>query len=139
MPRMYHVKLGKLQDKAFEMSFNMPPNLDNYSRVGVPCIPNMIKLENCKLMYQFLSKTLPKKIQETMKTDKDNKSLERTHKYDTRNKNKLNIARTNNRDYNKSFLVNSVKDFETLSVVTQKVHPLPLFMSCKKEIMHNHD
>ena len=140
MSSVYQKKLEKLQDKAFEISFNLSPKLYNYNKVEVPCIPNMIKLENCKLMYQYLAKMLPKKIQDTMKTDKDNKSLERTHKYDTRNKNKLNIARTNNRDYNKSFLVHSVKDFETLSVVTQKLHPLPLFMSsCKKEIMRNHD
>ena len=140
MPNYHRKKLEKLQNKAFEMSFNLTPKLFNYNKVEVPCIPNMIKIENCKLMYQFLANLLPKKIQDTMKMDKDNKSLERTHKYDTRNKNKLNIARTNNRDYNNSFLVHSVKDFETLSVVTQKLHPLPLFMSsCKKEVMCNHD
>ena len=47
-------------------------------------------------------------------TDSLNKSLEKTHRYHTRNKNKLNLPKINNKNYRNSFLYQANKQIMLL-------------------------
>ena len=51
-------------------------------------VKQLVQLEHAKLGYRLQNKLLPKKIIQIIATDSSNKSLEKTHKYHTRNKNK---------------------------------------------------
>ena len=49
-----------------------------------------------------------------MATDSSNKSLEKSHRYHTRNKNKLNLPRIKNKQYRNSFLYKANKQIMLL-------------------------
>ena len=54
-------------------------------------ISSLIRLEHLKLGYRMLHKSLPPQINTHLSTDQNKISLEKSHKYDTRNKNKPNL------------------------------------------------
>ena len=69
-------KTGKLEDTI----------LQKVNQLDIPTISEMIKLANWKLGYKFYNQQLPKKIELLLNTDKQNGSLQKTHKYETRYK-----------------------------------------------------
>ena len=50
----------------------------------------MIKLANWKLGHTFYNQQLPRKIEILLNTEKQNDSLKKTHKYETRHKKLMN-------------------------------------------------
>ena len=89
-------------------------------------IKQLVKLENVKLGYRLQNDLLPKKIKQLISTDSQDKSLEKRHNYNTRNKNKLNLPKINNKLYRDSFLYQSNKEFLLLpKIITSKpsYHP----------------
>ena len=77
-------------------------------------IKQLVQLEHAKLGYRLQNKLLPKKIIKVIATDSLNKSLEKTHRYHTRNKNKLNLPKINNKNYRNSFLYQANKQIMLL-------------------------
>ena len=73
-------KVDKLEDTIFQRS----------NQLDILTISEMVKLANWKLGYKFYNQQLPKKIELLLNTDKQNGSLQKTHKYETRNKKLLN-------------------------------------------------
>ena len=64
-------------------------------------------------------------------------SLVKNHPYQTCHKNKPNRPLATNPAYHNSFLCKCIRDFETLSLVTQKPMSLLLFIQkAKYDIMH---
>ena len=49
-------------------------------------VKQLVQLEHAKLGYRLQNRILPKKIIQIVATDSSNKSLEKSHKYHTRNK-----------------------------------------------------
>ena len=73
-------------------------------------INELVRLEHAKLGYRLENKLLPKKIMQIITTDSKNKSLEKLHKYNTRNKNKLYLPKIKNKLYRNSFLYQANKE-----------------------------
>ena len=95
-------------------------------------LSNLIKLENYKLGYKLINKMLPKKLSADMSIDKNNNPLHKQHKYDTRNKNQLNIPKHKSSSYHNSFLCASIRDYSTLPHSITSCTSLHAFMvRCK--------
>ena len=77
-------------------------------------IKQLVQLEHVKLGYRLQNKLLPKKIMQIIATDSSNKSLEKMHRYNTRNKNKLNLPKIKNKNYRNSFLYQANKQIMLL-------------------------
>ena len=77
-------------------------------------INKLIRLEHAKLGYRLENKQLPDKIMKIFSTDSLNKSLEKTHKYNTRNRNKLYLPKIKNKQYRNSFLYQANKEIMLL-------------------------
>ena len=77
-------------------------------------VKQLVQLEHAKLGYRLQNNLLPKKIIQIMATDSTNKSLEKSHRYHTRNKNKLNLPRIKNKQYRNSFLYQANKQIMLL-------------------------
>ena len=77
-------------------------------------INKLIRLEHAKLGYRLENKQLPEKIMKIISTDSLNKSLEKTHKYNTRNRNKLYLPKIKNKQYRNSFLYQANKEIMLL-------------------------
>ena len=77
-------------------------------------IDKLIRLEHAKLGYRIEHKQLPEKIMKIITTDSMKKSLEKTHKYNTRNKNNLYLPKIKNKQYRNSFLYQANKEIMLL-------------------------
>ena len=77
-------------------------------------LDQLIKLENFKLGYKLKSNELPCRISKILSHDKNKKSLTKQHRYNTRNKEQLNIPKHHSLSYHNSFLVSCIRDFATL-------------------------
>ena len=132
-------KLQKLQNKAFATIFCKEPTVKNFHEKRILRLNDLIKLENCKLVFNCLHGNNPSKVTEAITTDINKKSLKKTHQYNTRFKQTPNHPRAQINLYNKSFLCNSIRDFDTLPAVMQQIRMLPLFVSnCKSLLYHDH-
>ena len=99
-------------------------------------IADLVYLANCKLSFKMLNNLLPKRLLAAFVTDANSISLIKSHDYDTRLKQLPNLPRSNHTSYSNSFLVKSMKDFQTLPVVTRNCLNLSIFTrACKKLIL----
>ena len=94
-------------------------------------ISSLIRLEHLKLGYRMLNKSLPPQIDTHLSTDQNKNSLEKSHKYDTRNKNKPNLPKIKNKIYQNSFLYQSNKE---LLLLPQKIIAQPTKRSFIKSV-----
>ena len=113
-------KLQRLQTNCVQLftSINSSEALVDSQILSVKQI---ITLVNCKFMHDFLFDNLPKNIMSCLTTGANDQSLKKTHSYGTRNKHKLNIPKLDNSVYGKSYLLSTIREFETLPVVAQKI------------------
>ena len=129
-------KLQKLQNKAFTLIFHKDPTISNYHSNKILRIKDLIKLENCKLVYNCLNGTIPEKIREAVLTDSHQQSLIKSHNYNTRYKHNPNHPRAKLNHYQNSFLCACVRDYDALPAVTHQIKTLPLFLSrCKSYLL----
>ena len=89
-------------------------------------------MENCKFGFKLLHNELPLKIIESAKIDHHGKSLEKKHRYDTRNKRLLNKALAKNKNYKNCIIYKGTSDFETLKAETRAKPNLQSFVSASK-------
>ena len=68
-----------------------------------------------KLAYKISKGSLPIKIREIIHYDQNNKSLQKSHNYNTRQKSKPNIPRPKTKKYTKSFLCNGIRALNELT------------------------
>ena len=87
-------------------------------------LDQLIKLENFKLGYKLKNNELRNRISKILSHDKNKKSLTKQHRYNTRNKEQLNIPKHTSVSYHNSFLVSCIRDFATLplSVTSTRGH-----------------
>ena len=86
----------------------------NYADYKILTIHQLIWIENAKIWWKFHKGLLPTKLGENMKLDQFKKSLMKTHKYATRRKAELNIPKAQHKKYRNSFLINGLKDYQSL-------------------------
>ena len=106
------------------------------SNLDIPAVTEMIKLANWKLGYKFYNQQLPK-IELLLTTDKQNASLQKTHKYDTRYKKLLNQPLVTTKNYHNSFLCETLKQYQTLPRELRDIKPIQRFTKRCKEFLHN--
>ena len=131
-------KLQKIQNKCVStLSPNKTPN-EIFKKFNILKIQDLVFLSNCKLVYKLLNDTLPLKLKIAFGTDSRNKSLSKTHSYNTRRKHIPNNTKCHHHSYSNSYLVASLQDYQTLPVITQKCRTVYSFASnCKKFLHHD--
>ena len=130
-------KIDRLITKCKKLiSWKTPPS-KKLNQLDIPTISEMIKLANWKLGYKFYNQQLPKKIELLLNTDKQNGSLQKTHKYETRNKKLLNQPLVTTKNYQNSFLCETLKQYQTLPKELREIKPIQRFTKRCKEFLHN--
>ena len=135
-------KLQLIQNKAVKIILKIKrtsslSDLD-YKKEKLLKINSLIKLENCKMGFKPINKQLPIKLTEALLTDQSNKTLVKTHHYPTRRKSTPNLPISTCKLYKTSFLSSCIREFNTLSVVTQKLEKISSFIANVKEtLMHD--
>ena len=77
--------MQKLQNQAIGLvDSNQPIVETSYKTLGILKLNEAIKMENCKMMHKLEHNKLPGKLPLLFKTDNKGKSLQKTHKYNTR-------------------------------------------------------
>ena len=103
--------------------------------IKLPSLQQLTKLENLKLGYKVAKGLVPPKIAQIISHDKNNKSLEKTHRYHTRTKQNLNIPKHVTSTYHKSFLVSVIRDYASLPHLITSINSYQSFVNqCKKHL-----
>ena len=131
-------KIQKLQNKCIKQ-IHLKQTTDNTAQsLGILSIDKMIRLENMKFSYKLVHQMLPKRITEICCEDSKNQSLNKTHKYGTRNKSVPNLPKKMNKLYRNSFLCKGPQSWLTLSVETREANNLKSFIKkCKENLLSN--
>ena len=128
-------KLQKIQNTCIRI---LEPNLTvsvSLKKHSIPKIDQLVNLELIKLAYKLTSQLLPKKLAKCITSDARGKSLEKSHKYMTRNKSIPNLPTTKLNAYNKSFLVKSISLYSTIPNKISCCQDLNLFTKLLKQFM----
>ena len=105
-------RLQKIQDKGVQLIANHRPLEDIYNDYKILKIDQLIKLENIKIWFKHHNNLLPTRLSQNMKTDHAKCSLEKQHKYNTRNKGIPNLPHTSTKKYKDSFLAQGLRDYQ---------------------------
>ena len=128
-------KIQKLQNKCIRQ---ICLKQNTAQSLGILSIDKMIMLENMKFGYKLVHQMLPKRIAEICCEDSNNQSLNKTHKYGTRNKSVPNLPKKMNKLYRNSFLCKGPQSWLTLSVETREKYNLKSFIKkCKENLLSN--
>ena len=123
--------IQKVQNKCLLMIDQTQKIAITSRKENILNINSLIRLEHLKLFYRLMNKSLPPKIAALLSTDQRNKSLKKTHMYDTRNKNKLNLPKARNKIYRNSFLYQTNKE---IMLLPKKIASLPTKSSFIKSV-----
>ena len=98
----------------------------------------LIEQEHNKLAYKILKGSLPIKLREIIHYDQNNKSLQKSHNYNTRQKSKPNIPRPKTKKYTKSFLCNGIRALNELTSELTACASITTFVKkCKQKYVNN--
>ena len=125
-------KLQKIQTKCLKLVLKSKQVWPN---AGFLTINKLLELESAKLGYKLVNGLLPSPIASLIRTDQVGKTLNKTHRYGTRNKKLPNtpVSRTNL--YKNSFLTNCVKSYSTFLVTTADSTNIHMFVrNCKQKL-----
>ena len=97
-----------------------------YWKYKIPKFDQILKIENVKLWHKQQSNQLPTRLQTIMTEDHTHSTLNREHKYLTRNKNipKLPLAKSS--QYQNSLFIKGTKQVPKTSTWTEKNNQLQL-------------
>ena len=87
-------------------------------------IQELIKLEQCKMGYKLCHNLLPKNLAKCMLSDHRDVSVQKVHKYQTRNKQIPNLPSVTNSKYRSSFLFTSISEYSKLGSELKEVKNL---------------
>ena len=126
-------KIQKCMDKCFNLKTHLTPTLMNYKKEKMLRLEDLITLENTKLSYKLQRNLLPMRLQEMLLTDSKRHLLEKKHRYQTRSKEIPYRPAALTRQYHTSFLFQSLKDFENVSLDVRHTKSLSSFTSKMKQ------
>ena len=112
-----HSTLNKIQ-KIMNTSFNLITGLtpENFKKEKMIRLQDLIQLENKKLGYQLERKLLPSNLYNLLWTDSKNKTLQKNHHYNTRDKHLPKLLKVNTNNYHQGFQFQSIKDYGSTPV-----------------------
>ena len=109
------LKLQKIQTTGVNIVARKRALPMDYKQLKILTLPQMVKLEMCKLWHKKTLNLLPQKLNEAMSTDHHNRSLTKDHQYNTRQKGLANRPLAKKREYHNSFLVSGNRLYTSLS------------------------
>ena len=122
------LNLQKLQNKAIKIVDTQEGSPEKiYIKHEILKINEIIKVENCKLMYKLEHNILPGKLPTLFNTDNKGKSLEKNHSYNTRTKNIPKLSKAQSKIYLNSFLNRCVTDYQTVPIALRELTNIKLF------------
>ena len=134
-------QLNKIR-KTFNMCMKiLKPKTEiskSYSDLKILMLDQLIELEHNKLTYKISKGSLPIKIREIIHYDQNNKSLQKSHNYNTRQKSKPNIPRPKTKKYTKSFLYNGIRALNEMTSESTACASITTFVKkCKQKYVNN--
>ena len=130
-------KLQKIQSECLRIFLNKDSIWQEAKTLGILDINKLIKLELNKLGYKMTHHLLPSELACCMQTDQNNKSLNKTHNYSTRNKAVPKNPKPTTKLYHNSFLCKSLTEYQTFMVATAHCENYDHFASCCKKLLHD--
>ena len=129
-------KLSKIQDKAVQLLDPRKDLILVYQEQGILPIKNLVEFENLKVWYKYYHKLLPIRLSEIMTEDAKYKTIEKTHTYNTRQKDELNLPRADGL-YKRTFFVKGLRDYTNLPNAVKSSRSLNQFLNaCKRHLTH---
>ena len=122
-------KLEKMQKKCLELI----NKTGTYETLKILKLRDLVTLENLKFGYKLINNILPKKVHQCANTDHKGFSLQKTHKYNTRNKNIPNVPNAKNSTYLSSVFCKGPMEFCKLPQTTKTLNSYTLFCSTVKK------
>ena len=98
----------------YENATVWPLPQQTYKDLKLLDLSQLIDLENNKLAYKIYHKQLPTRMLDIINSDSHNKTLNKNHRYNTRNKKVPNLPKANIVMYHRSFLYWGLKSMSTL-------------------------
>ena len=126
-------KIITLQNKCMRM---IKPNQKaqmTYKELKLLGLIELIELENKKLGYKIHNNLLPVQMLNIIKSDAESKTLNKTHKYETRNKKIPYLPKTRNSSYQQSFLYCGVKALCSIPIDVLDLPNIDLFVKHQKK------
>ena len=130
-------RIQKIINTGFTLITGLTPNLGNFKKERMLRLTDLIHLENNKLGYQLEKAVLPCNLHDLLWTDSRNKSLQKTHQYNTREKNLPKLPKAFNNRYYKGFQFQSIKDYELTPEHIRKAPTLKTFSKRMKDHLLN--
>ena len=109
-------KIQKIMNTSFNLITGLTPTPENFKKEKMIRLQDLIQLENKKLGYQLERKLLPSNLYNLLWTDSKNKTLQKTHHYNTRDKHLPKLPKVNTNNYHQGFQFQSIKDYESTPV-----------------------
>ena len=101
-------------------------------------IDDIIRLEILKFRWKLVNHTLPSSLHACALSSSQGLTLEKTHRYSTRNKRILNVPRVTNKLYKSSIFCKGIVKFSELRSELKEVKSYKYFVKLvKKEILTN--
>ena len=95
-------------------------------------VQKLIALEECKMGYKLCHNLLPKNLGKCMLSDHRDVSVQKGHRYQTRNKKIPNLPSANSSKYRSSFLFTSIKEYSKLSTELKEAKSLSIYVRSLK-------
>ena len=129
-------KIKKVQSEALKL---IDPPLGADAISSKHCIlkfEDMIKLEQCRLGYKLTHNLLPIRLSKNMIIDHKSQSIQKMHRYQTRNKSIPNLPNVLGNKYRGSFLFQSIRNYSTVDETVRQLPTLQMFTKrCKKDLL----
>ena len=129
-------KISRIQDSAVQQIEPKKEIESIYQKHGILPIEKLVKLENYKVWYKYYHNLLPVKLKGIMTVDSNQKSIAKTHGYNTRQRNELNLPKAEGL-YKKTFFVKGIRDYSKLAHTVKKSPSLNTFIRDCKQLLLN--
>ena len=126
-------KLSKIQEKCVETIDKNLTISDTFKTYKLLRFEDMITHKTNKLWQKQQLEILPTPLIRNMKTDVTGMDLEKTHRYDTRNKAYLNQPSADTKTYRNSFLAKGLKAYNSLPLKIRELRNTNTFNLLSKE------
>ena len=129
----YKRKLKTMENNCVKL-LDLSNHLDDiYRKHNILKLDELVNLEQKKLGYKLNNNLLRPNLANVLLTDPRGKTLKKQHKYSTRQKDHPNLPNHCSKLYNDSFLVQSIKNYNNLDLVTKNIKTLHQFAASIKE------
>ena len=125
-------KINKIQRTAVQLINLLMPVDSLFKKEKILPIQKMIELEQCKMGYKLCHNLLPKNLAKCMLSDHRDISVQKVHKYQTRNKKTPNLPPVASNKYRSSFLFTAIKEYSKLGTDLKEAKVLSTYVKCLK-------